>query len=135
MAKTIIQKVVFPNTTVATLYSTYTHAREHSASIGAPVRIQNKEGARFNAHGNYISGKNLQLVKDKLIVQSWRASDWARTDPDSTFILLFEQQGNDGVVNMVHANVPDKEFEGLKKGWHDFYWTPWKKYFTEKRKK
>jgi activator of HSP90 ATPase len=65
-------------------------------------------------------------------VQSWRAEDWNKSDLDSTFILLFEKQGNDGIVNMVHANVPDKHFEGVKKGWDDFYWKPWKKYFAEK---
>ncbi|HEV8286223.1 MAG TPA: SRPBCC domain-containing protein [Chitinophagaceae bacterium] len=132
MPKTIIQKVVFKNIPAATLYNTYVNAKEHSASIGAPVKIQNKENTKFSADGNYITGKTFQLVKDKLIVQSWRAEDWNKSDLDSTFVLLFEQQGNDGIVNMVHANVPDKHFEDIKKGWGDFYWKPWKKYFTEK---
>jgi len=132
MPKTIIQKIVFKNIPAATLYNTYVNAKEHSVSIGAPVKIQNKENTKFSADGNYITGKTFQLLKDKLIVQSWRAEDWNKSDLDSTFILLFEQQGNDGIVNMVHANVPDKHFEGIKKGWGDFYWKPWKKYFAEK---
>src|SRR6266404_6842255 len=130
MAKTITQKIVFRNIPVSTLYNTYIDAKEHSASIGAPINMQKKEGIKFSADGDYITGKNLQLVKNKLIVQSWRASDWKKSDIDSTFILLFEQQGNDGIINMVHANVPDKDFEGIKKGWDDFYWRPWKKYFS-----
>jgi len=27
------------------------------------------------------------------------------------------------------ANVPDKEFEGIKKGWNDYYWKTWKNIF------
>src|SRR5882724_2138951 len=115
MPKTIVQKIVFKNIPAAILYNTYIDPREHSAAIGAPVKIRNKEGAIFSAHGDYVAGKNFELAKDKLIVQSWRASDWNNSDPDSTFILLFEQNGKDGIINMVHANVPDKEFEGIKK--------------------
>jgi len=132
MPKTITQKVAFKNISAEILYNTYLDAKEHSASIGASVKIQKKEGTKFSAHDNYTTGKNFQLIKDKLIVQSWRASDWNKSDPDSTFILLFEQKGSDGIINMVHANVPDKEFEGIKKGWNDYYWKPWKKYFAQK---
>jgi len=110
------------------------NAKEHSVSVGVIAKIQNKEGAKFSAHDSYVTGKNLQLIKDKLIVQSWRASD-SKSDVDSTFILLFEQMGNDGVINMVHANVPEKHFAGVKEGWDDYYWKPWKKYFAEKTKK
>ena len=135
MAKTIVQRVVFKNTPVATLYNTYMDAREHSVSVGVSAKIQNKERVRFSAHDNYVTGKNLQLIKHKLIVQSWRASDWSQSAVDSTFILSFEQRGNDGIINMVHANVPDKHFAGIKKGWDDYYWKPWKKYFAERTKK
>jgi activator of HSP90 ATPase len=109
------------------------NAKEHSTAIGVAAKIQDREGAKFSAHGNYITGKNLQLVKNKLIVQSWRGSDWKKSDLDSTFILSFTQNGNDGIVNMVHANIPDKEYEGIKKGWSDYYWKPWKKYFAGKK--
>lgn len=135
MPKTIIQKVVFKRVPVTTLFNTYMDSKEHSASTGAPVKIQNKEGAKFSVHDNYATGKNLQIVRNRLIVQSWRASDWNEADEDSTFILLFEQKGADGVINVVHANVPDKEYEELKKGWIEFYWKPWKKYFSQKAKK
>lgn len=135
MSKTIVQKVIFKNTPASTLYTTYMDAKEHSASVGVAAKIKNKEGARFSAHDHYVTGKNLQLIKNKLIVQSWRASDWISSDVDSTFILVFEQRGNDGIINMVHANVPDKHSAGIKKGWDDYYWKPWKKYFAQRTKK
>ena len=134
MAKTLTQKIVFKGIPVSALYNTYINAKEHTKAIGIPVSIQAKEGAKFRTHDGYITGKNFQLVKDKLIVQSWRASEWSKSDPDSTFILSFEQKGKDGVVNMVHANVPDKHYAGIKDGWNTYYWKPWKKYFASKNK-
>jgi activator of HSP90 ATPase len=110
------------------------NAKEHSVSVGVIAKIQNKEGAKFSAHDSYVTGKNLQLIKDKLIVQSWRASD-SKSDVDSTFILLFGQMGNDGVINMVHANVPEKHFAGVKEGWDDYYWKPRKNILLKKQKK
>jgi len=110
-------------------------AKEHRASVGVAAKIQNKEETKFSAHDNYVTGKNLQLIKNKLIVQSWRASDWSESDIDSTFILFFEQKDNDGIIYMTHANVPSKHFAGVKKGWNDYYWKRWKKYFAGQRKK
>src|SRR4030095_8709394 len=121
MAKTITQKIVFRNIPVATLYNTYMNAKEHGVSVGVIAKIQNKEGAKFSAHDSYVTGKNLQLIKDKLIVQSWWASDWSKSHVDSTFILFFEQMDNDSIINMVHANVPEKHFAGVEEGWSDYY--------------
>lgn len=130
MAKTITQKITFKNTTPEVLYNLYMNAKLHLKATGAPVKISEKVGADFSAYDGYCRGKNLQLIKNKLIVQSWRASDWNENDVDSTFILLFEQKGKDVVVTMVHANVPDNQAKALAGGWNDFYWTPWKNYLS-----
>ncbi len=126
MAKKILQTVVFKNTTVSTLYNFYMDAKQHSLVTGAAAKIQKKEGTKFSAYGDYCSGKNLQIIPDKLIIQSWVASDWDKADPESTFILLFEQKGNDATVYVTHANVPESQYKSLKQGWNEFYWKPWK---------
>jgi activator of HSP90 ATPase len=135
MPKTITQKVVFKNTNVGTLYSMYLDSKHHTAITGGnPAQISAKEGTKFSAHGGYIVGKNLQLVKNRLIVQSWLGTDWAKGESDSTFIMLFEQKGKDAIIEMTHANIPDKNVKGIKQGWVDYYWTPWKKYLASLKK-
>jgi activator of HSP90 ATPase len=134
MTKTITQTVVFKNTKPEMLYSLYMDEKKHSAAIGAPVKITQKEGAKYSAHGNYITGKTLQLIKNKLIVQSWRSADFKKTDMDSVFILLFAKQGNDALLQMVHANLPEQQYKAIKDGWNVYYWKPWK-VFLMKRKK
>jgi activator of HSP90 ATPase len=136
MVKTITQTVLFKNTTPEQLYGIYMNAKKHSAAIGnVPVKISNKAGAQFSAHGKYITGKNLALVKNNMIVQSWRGADWSKNSLDSIFILQFEKKGKDTLLIMVHANIPEKHLKGIKSGWNDFYWKPWKIYLRNLKSK
>src|SRR5580765_6156405 len=111
--KTIVQKIVFKNTTPETLYDLYMNAKMHTLITGAPAKITAKEGAKFSVHGGYISGKNLRLVKDRLIVQTWRPQGWDEHDLDSTFIIEVEPEGNDVVLHAIHTNLPDKHAEHI----------------------
>ena len=129
---TIIQKVIFKNTTRETLYELYMSSKKHSLITDGPVEISEKVGSSFDIFAGYITGKNLQLIKNQLIVQSWRGSDWDAKDFDSVFVLALEQRGNNVMLNMIHANVPDDKEKDLDKGWHDFYWNPWKQHLAGK---
>lgn len=127
MAKTITQKIVFKNTRAKVLYDMYMNEKKHSELTGGPAKITSKIGASYSVYDGYITGKNLHLVKDQMIVQTWRGADWKKTDKDSILVLNFHQKGEDAIVKMAHVNVPSNQVEGLKKGWDDFYWEPWKK--------
>ena len=134
MAKTITQKIVFKNTIAKVLYNMYMNEKMHAELTGSSAKISAKEGATFSAHGDYITGKNLQLIKDTLIVQSWRGSDWDKKESDSIFILKFEPKGKDTVMKMIHANVPSKHVDGIKKGWDDYYWSAWNEALADSQK-
>ncbi len=71
-------------------------------------------------------------MKGRQIVQTWRGSNWNKSDADSTFIINLERKGKDVVLHAIHANVPDKHAGHLSKGWHDHYWNPWKQYVAGK---
>src|SRR5437867_795489 len=108
MPKTIEQKVVFKTTTPKKVYDLYMNAKLHSLIARGPVKISNKAGTAFSAHSGWIIGKNLHLVKDKLIVQAWRGKDWSKNDTDSIFMIRLEPKGKDVALYAVHANLPDK---------------------------
>lgn len=76
--------------------------------------------------------KNIHLVKDELIVQTWRAMDWDKSAADSIFTISLEKKGKDTVLHAIHAIVPDKSAAGVGKGWHDHYWNPWKQHLAGK---
>src|SRR6478752_4738551 len=79
MAKTITQKVVFKNTTTKALYELYLDAKKHSIVTGNKTKIKHKIGAKFSAYGGDIKGRNLELLENELIVQSWRESSWSKS--------------------------------------------------------
>lgn len=131
--KTIVQTVTFP-ATPAELFELYLDSRKHSESTGGQAEMGRAEGDPFTAWDGYIEGRNLRIVRDSLIVQSWRASEFRASDPDSILVLRFEKAGKGAKVTMVHTNVPDARARELTTGWHDFYWKPWKAYFAAARK-
>lgn len=132
MPATIVQRVEF-DATPATLFETYVDARKHAKATGGGAVMSQKEGTRFSAWDGYIEGVNLAIVKDRLVVQSWRASDWTADDPDSILVLAFSATKKGARVDLVHANVPDRERDALDQGWHDNYWEPWKAYLAARR--
>jgi activator of HSP90 ATPase len=132
MPTTILQKVVFKNTTAKALYDLYMNAKLHSLIAGSPVIISSKPGAKFSAHGGYIKGRNISLTKNRQILQTWRAEGWDKNDVDSIFMINLEQKGKDAVLYMVHAFLPEKAVAGIKKGWTDHYWNPWKQHLAGK---
>lgn len=133
MPRTIIQTVTFKNTSPEILYGIYMDSKKHSDATGGEAKITSKEGASYSAWDGYITGKNFQLMKNKIIVQSWRSGDFKTTDLDSTLILQFYKKGKDAILLMVHANVPAQAYPGIKKGWDDFYWKPWKIYLSKNK--
>ena len=134
MPKTITQRVVFRNALASELYAMYLDPRGHAAITGKPARISAQEGTSYSANGGGHRGMILQLIKDKLIVQSFHAADWGLRDTDSTLILLFEQAGADAVITMTHVNIPDDQAEAVRQGWKNYYWSPWKKHLAVVRR-
>jgi len=129
---TIIQKILFKNTSAKQIYNLYMDPKLHGMITGAAVKVSEKTGSKLEVFGGYITGKTLQIVKNKLVVQQWHGSDWDAKAEDSVFVLSFEQKGKDVVLHVFHANVPDEVAKDLDKGWHDHYWNPWKQWLAGK---
>jgi hypothetical protein len=71
----------------------------------------------------------LEVIRPRLIIQSWRSTKFAEADPDSTLILLFSSDATDpscGRVDLIHLDVPAHDYEGVTEGWQKFYWFPWR---------
>ncbi len=132
MPKTIIQTVRF-NASPAVLYSLYADSKKHTAAIGGKSKMNMKPGGKWQAFDGFLFGTTLATVRNQVIVQTWRATDWKKNQPDSLFTLVFEKDGKGGKVTMIHANVPDDQYAGIKPGWTKFYWKPWKKYLAKRK--
>ena len=130
MARLIVQAVKL-NASPAELYAQYLNPRTHRAITGARAKIAAKKGANFSAFNGALTGRILQLVPKRLIVQSWRASHWNREDLDSTLILSFHAEGRGGRIELVHVSVPEHDYAAASEGWHQYYWIPWRSYLRK----
>ncbi len=131
--KTIKQKAILPAEPSA-VYKALMNAKEHSAFTGAEAKIKDKVGTSFSAYRGYIVGKNLKLVKGKMIIQTWKAgeSNW----PEGHFSqVTFElkKKGNGTEISFTHSDVPTANAKSISNGWKLYYWNPMKEYFSKKK--
>jgi activator of HSP90 ATPase len=131
MSKVVKQSVVLPAPAKA-LYAMYLSPRAHGSITGAKVVIGSRPGSPFSAFGGALRGRMLQTVAGRLIVQSWRSSAFKKSDADSTLIIRFTPKGKAGRIDLVHVNVPDHDYNGVNKGWRNYYWKPWRKYLARR---
>ncbi|MCI0517030.1 MAG: SRPBCC domain-containing protein [Woeseiaceae bacterium] len=128
MRSRIYKTVVLP-AAAADLYHMYMDPVAHSELTGAPAKISEEAGSAFEAFGGLLKGRTLQVVKPRLIVQSWRSVNFADADPDSTLIILFaEEDAKAGRIDLIHLDVPESDFQGVSGGWDSRYFAPWLKY-------
>jgi activator of HSP90 ATPase len=129
MTKAIQQSVEF-NASPETLYAMYVDSRKHAKATGAPAKLSRKVGGAFTAFDGMLRGKNLLLAPKKMIVQAWRSIAFKKSDPDSILILTFSKTASGARVDLVHANVPVQDHQGVTKGWQKYYWKPWRDYLA-----
>ncbi len=87
--------------------------------------ISRRVGGTFTAYDGYASGKNLELVPGKKIVQTWRANDWPKGTSSRLTVRL--QKTKTGTrLTLIQSGVPDRQHASIKRGWVEFYWKPMK---------
>jgi activator of HSP90 ATPase len=133
MMKAIEQSVRF-SATPEELFEMYLDSKKHSASTGGAAVMSRKVGGKFTAWHGQLNGKNLLIVKNRMIVQEWRSSQWKASDLPSILTLTFSKAPGGGQVDLTHVNVPEHDHAGVTKGWKKYYWEPWKKYLKARAK-
>jgi activator of HSP90 ATPase len=133
MSRPIEQRVKFP-VPPEELFRTFLDSVAHSRVTGAPARLSRKVGAPFTAFGGMLLGRNIAIVPNRMIVQTWRSSEWKKSEHDSVLVLTFHKVSGGGEIHLVHVGVPQHDHAGVSKGWPSYYWKPWKALLTGKQK-
>lgn len=113
------------------LYKAWLSSKEHSAFTGSESKASARLNAAFSAWDGYISGKNLELVPGKKIVQSWRTTEFADDAPDSILELTFEEKDSKTTLHLYHHGLQKGDAKKYTDGWKDFYFKPMKDYYKE----
>jgi activator of HSP90 ATPase len=118
----IHQEVTLP-AAPAQIYRALSDPARFAEVTGAPAQGSASEGGAFTAFGGHITGRHVELVADRRVVQAWRAKTW----PEGTYsIVRFELRADPGGTRLVfdHDGFPEDMKEHLAKGWHENYWKP-----------
>jgi activator of HSP90 ATPase len=139
-AEAIHQEISF-NSTAKRVYDALTNATQFqkvellSAAMKGmdlrshPAEISDEPGGAFSLFGNYIVGRQIQLVPSQRIVQAWRAGSW----PEGAYSLVkFElsEQGATTEIAFDHVGFPAGTAEHLAEGWYANYWQPLRKFLV-----
>jgi activator of HSP90 ATPase len=99
----------------------------HSLEISAhPARISTDPGGSFSLFGDYIVGRQIELITNRRIVQAWRVASW---DSGIYSIARFELAPLDSGCKLIldHTGFPAGAAEHLARGWYANYWDPLRK--------
>lgn len=104
-----------------------------SSMIGAigktPTYIDPEPGGAFTLFGGYVTGRNLEMVRETRLVQAWRAGSW---EPGwfsiAKFVLVRHGSGTKVVFD--HTGFPNEAAPHLASGWYEHYWHPLQKVLT-----
>lgn len=129
MSDSIHQEVVI-NASADRIYDALTSEQHFSGFTGgAPSEIDATAGGAFTCFGGMITGRNIELVPGRRVVQAWRVKNW----PEGAYsIVRFELEATGTSTQLVfdqsgHPALAKEELEG---GWHKMYWDPLRTYLA-----
>jgi activator of HSP90 ATPase len=95
---------------------------------GGAADCSDQEGDSFTAWDGYITGRNLKLVKDAKIIQSWRTSQFNDSDEDSQLEIRLKKTDGGTELLLIHTDIPEGQPD-YQQGWIDNYFVPMHHYF------
>jgi len=125
---TAIHEVVELHASPHRVYEALLDSKQFTAFSGLPGEIHRDAGGTFSLFDGQITGRNVELIPDKRIVQAWRAASW----PEGVYSIArfeLEAQGTGTRVALDHTGFPAGLKEHLAEGWQGHYFGPMKKYF------
>ena len=128
------RRKVYEALTQSKHFDAITRLSDALALVTAPgakhTSISHEAGGPFTLFGGYITGRNVELVRDERLVQVWRAQSWGAGDYSiARFVLVDDGSGSKLVFD--HRGFPDGEGAHLASGWRSHYWDPMAKYLSQ----
>ena len=90
---------------------------------GKAAKISAKVGGAISLFDGYVSGRQVELVPGRRVVQAWRGANW----PEGTYsIVRFEltKEGKGAKLTFDQAGHPAEHQAHLEAGWATMYWEP-----------
>ncbi|HUW89697.1 MAG TPA: SRPBCC family protein [Candidatus Nanopelagicaceae bacterium] len=109
------------------IYEVFMDSKKHSKLTESKAKVSRVVGGSFSIFEGSLSGKNVELIQDKKIVQTWRGDgeNWPK-GYYSTITLILEPVDQGTLITFTHVDIPEASYESVKEGWDTYYWEPLK---------
>ena len=85
---------------------------------GDEAKMSPEVGAKFSLWGGQMFGTNLEVVKNKKLVQEWCYDQWEKP---SKVTFTLKGKGKKTIVELLHEDVPEKSVNSITDGWNAYY--------------
>ena len=85
---------------------------------GYPAVMSEVPGSEFSLWEGDITGRNIEFIPGKKVVQEWYFGD---QDEKSIVTISIQQDREDSQVTVEHTNIPDEDFADIAEGWREYY--------------
>ncbi len=100
------------------VYSALTNPYTIELWSGYPAQMSEEPGTEFSLWEGDITGKNLEFVRDKKVVQEWYFGD----QPEKSVVTItISSDRENSQVTVEHTNIPDEDFTDIAEGWREYY--------------
>jgi activator of HSP90 ATPase len=100
------------------IYTALTNPSTIELWSGYPAEMSTEPGSEFSLWEGDITGRNLEFVQDKKVVQEWYFGEQA----DKSIVTInISADGENSLVTVEHTNIPDDDFTDISEGWREYY--------------
>ncbi|HVN58754.1 MAG TPA: SRPBCC domain-containing protein [Bacteroidales bacterium] len=111
----------------ADVYAALTNPYTIELWSGYPAIMSEEPGSEFSLWEGDITGKNIEFVRDKKVVQQWY---FGEQEAKSIVTIVIQPENGKSSVTVEHTNIPDEEYDGFAEGWKDFYFDAINSFFN-----
>jgi activator of HSP90 ATPase len=91
---------------------------------GSSAVMEPIAGTEFSLWDGDITGKNLEIIENKKLVQQWY---FEGEEYESIVTILLEATSKSTTrLELLHTNIPEEAFENIAEGWDKYYIKPLK---------
>jgi activator of HSP90 ATPase len=106
------------NAPASDIYSALTNPVTIELWSGYPAVMSTIPGSEFSLWDGDITGKNIEFIPDRKVVQEWY---FGGQKEESIVTITIRPNADNSVVTVEHTNIPDEDFKDIEEGWREFY--------------
>jgi activator of HSP90 ATPase len=114
----IIERTYTINATPEEVFEALVNSELIQNWSGDEAKMEATVGAEFSLWSGQMFGKNLEIEKNKKLVQEWCYEQWS--EPSKVTITI-KLKGKTSTVTLLHENVPEKSVNSISDGWDTYY--------------